>query len=61
MKPTHVSQTQAARILGVTKQAIWKRLKRGTLVAIEFYGETMLPMDQLEGKDMATKGVDNES
>lgn len=41
--PSHLTQSQAARAIGVTPQTIGDRLRRGTLVFETHFGTHMIP------------------
>ena len=42
--PSHVTQAQAARILGIGMPSVQARIKRGSLKVEEHYGTKMVPM-----------------
>jgi transcriptional regulator len=50
MRPSHVSQSIAAKMLGTSRQMIQIMLKRAELSSIEFYGVKLIPTKEIEKK-----------
>jgi DNA-binding XRE family transcriptional regulator len=47
-QPSHISQAQAARILGISRQAIFQKVEKGELSYIDFYGDKMIPLSEVK-------------
>jgi hypothetical protein len=54
----YLSVSEAARVLGVSsRQAVHQRIARGTLLAMDLTGQTVLPAYQFEGSQMRPEVV----
>jgi hypothetical protein len=49
--PSHVNPTQAAALLGVSRQAVCSRIKHNSLPSMELLGKTWIPVSALHLSD----------
>lgn len=53
----------AVKLWHVTKQAVWDRIRRGTLPCVRVWGQAFVPLDQgssIHGSDPGVKGNQDE-